>query len=93
MSKKPVFEGRGEKPNTSKPDINEGRWEKEFEDEIYVTDMIHGTIMPYNSGRYSLSDLFEKYLGCDYKLEIEKGKRKVKIKCKDGCIQIERIGQ
>lgn len=72
MSRKPLIEGRGEKPDTPKPNIDEGRWEKEFEDELYS----------YCHGEFIL-DLLEKYSLT----------KKVKIKCKNGCIQIERIGQ
>lgn len=63
-------------------------WEKEFEDEIKLFCAMDGIELT----KRSITKVFEKYLG---KLKIVEGsnKIKVKIKCKNGCIQIERIGQ
>lgn len=63
------------------PFINE--WEKEFKDEIYVT-MEDGLQI-----RKNWYDLFSVLRGN----HLFKEKIPVKIKCKKGCIQIERIGQ
>ena len=59
-------------------------WEKEFEDKIYFP--IRGDIILKNYGK--LNYLYGKYLGAMCELEMP-----VKIKCKDGCIQIERINK
>ncbi len=68
---RPRLEGRGEKPDTLKPDIDTGKWEKEFEDKIL-----------YWSQFDTIKDLIIQYI---------KPLSKVRIKCKNGCIQIERI--
>lgn len=64
----------------------EQEWEKEFEDVISYENEDCGYLREWiELDRKNLVELVEKYL-----LK-EKFTQKVKIKCKDGCIQIERI--
>ena len=68
-------------------------WEKEFEDKIIEIDDYkeeRGIKFEHNC----IKDIVDKYLQCE--VLTRKGYytgiiKKVKIKCKDGCIQIERI--
>jgi len=81
-----------EEPKVGRPIPPKGQkiiWDKEFEDELgfyYESDMI-------NFKAEEMLELFVKYLGMyDGHIFEDEGKGlKVKVKCKNGCIQIERI--
>ena len=64
-------------------------WEKEFEDEINLGESTEGAIYPYLTRLMGFEDIFEKYL----EIIVNGSPMKVKIKCKEGCIQIERIDE
>lgn len=75
--------------------IRKDKWEKEFEDELYYT-YDYNRFLALKSGK--MPEILERYLDLifpEWNNDIqEKGKpTKVKIKCKNDCIQIERIGQ
>lgn len=70
----------------TKCNCKESKWVEEFEDSFdYIYDEM-GNEHGLNFFRKDMDKLLEKYFGKEY-LE-----RRIKIKCKDGLIQIKRIG-
>ena len=72
--------------------LRESGWEKEFEGLLSNFGSYEGGI--FFNANISLEDLLNKYLKVideSYPHDKNYESPKVKIKCKDGCIQIERI--
>ena len=92
MRRKPILVGEGSsveaptKEGLKNPFVDE--WGEEFEDEIYSCGEVEfpsgATAESFELNNNHFSKLVEKYIGIY-------NSNKVKIKCKDGCIQIERI--
>ena len=66
-----------------KEKFKEEKWEEEFEDEMYNLGRYDGGV---TLAKQEITEVVEKYLGVSMWNDV-----KVKVKCKDGMIQIERI--